>query len=185
MSQNNFRSVFTAVAIAASAPILQYIESDSRNNPLKDLLTYQQPYESGPLRVLYPRSTDHYIITQHEEKRIERESLEMQDRFLAMKHSFMRYRKDISSDELSYFTSVANVLCKLDFKDNISSYNESDKCIDTVLRLSNGLTLSISSFLDEDINAPMVFSIHRGRMLLVTDEMPISEIVKTINSVVS
>ena len=109
----------------------------------------------------------------------------MQDRFLAMKHSFMRYRKDISSDELSYFTSVANVLCKLDFKDNISSYNESDKCIDTVLRLSNGLTLSISSFLDEDINAPMVFSIHRGRMLLVTDEMPISEIVKTINSVVS
>ena len=78
---------------------------------------------------------------------------------------------------------LSNTLCKLKFVDNISSYNESDFSLDTILKLSNGLKLSISQFLDEDIDSPVVFSIHRGKTLLISDEMPIAEIVNIINSV--
>lgn len=135
--------------------------------------------------VYYPLLKKQYVVTKDEDSRIEKTSLDMQNRFHAMKHSFNRYGKGIPTEKYGFFNLVANTLCKLDFNDIVSSYNEDDLSIDTVLRLSNGLTLSISSFIDENINSPMVFSIHRGNMLLVADQMPINDIVETIKSVIA
>ena len=131
----------------------------------------------------YPHSTEEYVRTRHDVNKIDRASMAMQSRFHAMKLSFMHYSDGMPSDKLSYFTYMANALCKLDFKDNVSSYNNGDASIDMVLKFSNGLTLSVSSFVDEEEGAPMVFSLHRGHTLLVSDELPVNEIVKTINSV--
>lgn len=156
--------------------------ADSECHSLNKDITIAQLYNSGPMMMFYSHSTAEYVRTQYEQK-IDNESEEMQKRFKAIKHSFARYSEGFPSEKQGHFSLMANALCKLDFKDNISSYNKDDDSIDTVLKLSNGLTLSISCFVDEDEDAPMVFSIHRGKALLVSDELPVEEIVRKINSV--
>lgn len=157
--------------------------ADSEYHPSNKDISVEQLYNSGPMMMFYSHSTDKYVRTQYIEQKIDQKSKEMQCRFHAMNNSFTRYNKGFPSDKQGHFSLMANALCKLDFTDNISSYNKDDDSIDTILKLSNGLTLSISCFVDEDENAPMVFSLHRGTTLLVTDEMPVEEIVRKINSV--
>ncbi len=108
---------------------------------------------------------------------------ETSHRFEKIKNSFYKHCIDFPADKRGYILELANRVCQLHFTDNLSEYNKFDETIDTVLKLSNGQTLSISQFLDEEIDAPVVFSIHRGKELLVTDEMPLQEVVNTINSV--
>ena len=49
--------------------------------------------------------------------------------------------------------------------------------------MSGGLTLTLSQFIDDEVDAPVVFSIHRGTELLVSAEMKLGELAKTINEV--
>jgi hypothetical protein len=156
--------------------------ADSEYHPSNKDISVEQLYNSGPMMMFYSHSTDKYVRTQYEQK-IDKESDEMQKRFRSMKHSFARYSEGFPAEKQVFFTAMANALCKLDFRDNVTSYNTDDASIDTILKLSSGLTLSISCFIDEDTDSPMVFSLHRGTTLLVTDEMPVEEIVRKINSV--
>ena len=113
---------------------------------------------------------------------VKAENDESLQRFEQIKNSFSKHSIGFPVEKKNYILELANRVCQLPFIDNLSEYNEFDRAIDTVLKLSNGQTLSISQFIDEEIEAPVVFSIHRGKELLVTDEMPLWEIVDTINS---
>lgn len=179
-------TLVTSVAIAATAPMApmaQNREMTSSLSPMRYIDASGQLNKSGFLMVNYPHSAEYYFITREVEKRINDETMKMQSRFQSMKRSFLRYSEGFPQEKQSYFALMADALCKLDFKDNLSSYNRGDASIDTVIKLKNGITLRVSCFIDDEIDAPMVFSIHRGRTLLVTDELPVSEIVNTINSV--
>lgn len=183
MSQNNINTIFTAFAIAATAPLTQAKGADSLSLPIGNYVAFDKQYKSGSLTMYYHHATEEYVRTQHSVSKMERSSVEMQTRYQAIKNSFAKYNKSFPADKQTYFSQMANALCKLEFHDNVSSYNVADASIDTVLKLSNGLTLSISCFVDEDIDSPMVFSLHRGKVLLVSDALPVGEIVRTINSV--
>ena len=176
-------TLVTSVAIAATAPMVQNREMTSSFSPMRYIAAAEQLNKSGYLIVNYPHSAESYFITQEAEKRINNETMRMQSRFQSMKRSFLRYNEGFPQEKQSYFAIMADALCKLDFEDNVSSYNQADASIDTVIKLKNGITLRVSCFIDDEIDAPMVFSIHRGRTLLVTDELPVSEIVNTIISV--
>ncbi len=183
MSQSNINTVFTAFAIAATAPLIQSKGADSLSVPIGYYVAFDKQYKSGALTMYYTHATEEYVKTQHSISKMERDSVEMQARYQAIKNSFSKYGRKFPADKQPYFSHMANALCKLQFRDNISSYNDADASIDTVLKLTNGLTLSISCFIDEDVNSPMVFSLHRGKVLLVSDALPVGEIVRTINSV--
>lgn len=183
MSQSNINTVFTAIAIAATAPLIQTKGADSLSVPAGNYVAFDKQYKSGTLTMYYTHATEEYVRTQQLTSRMERGSVEMQTRYQTIKNSFAKYGKSFPADKQQYFSHMANALCKLEFRDNVSSYNKDDSSIDTVLKLSNGLTLSISCFVDEDVDSPMVFSLHRGKVLLVSDVLPVGEIVRTINSV--
>ena len=183
MYQNQYNIFLTSAAIMMFYMPNSIIDRESYYSMYPSISMEQLYNKSGAMMSFYPHSTDNYVRTQYKEQRIDQKSKEMQRRFLAMNHSFMRYSEGFPAEKQGHFSLMANALCKLDFKDNVSSYNKDDDSIDTVLKLSNGLTLSISCFVDEDEDAPMVFSIHRGTTLLVSDELPVEEIVRKINSV--
>lgn len=174
-----------AITLATAAPAfpLANIGVDTSSQTKWTQVNHTQFQQSGPMMIFFPHSTKDYIRKQSIESPIDKVSLEMQKRYQAILQSFNHYNKGFPSEKQSYFSQMANELSKLEFNDNVSSYNDMDASIDSVLKLANGLTLSISRFVEDDMEAPMVFSIHRGRMLLVSDELPIDEIVSTINSV--
>ena len=176
-------TIVTSVAIAATAPMVQNREMASSLSPMRYIAASEQIHKSGYLIVNYPHSAESYFKTQEAEKRINNETMNMQSRFKSLTRSFIRYNEGFPQEKQNYFALMADALCKLDFKDNVSSYNKADASIDTMVKLKNGLTLRVSCFIDDEMDAPMVFSIHRGRTLLVTDELPVSGIVNTINSV--
>lgn len=191
MSQDK-NSSFVPLGVKAAATTVMLVATATAlpgkpvENPLqtsRNNVEYAQSRMSGPLMIYYPHATEEYSPTQSQSRQIDRAAREMQRRFEAIKHSFARYGTGLPAEKMNYFSVMANALCKLDFKDNVSSYNSEDESIDTVLKLKNGLTLSVSCFVDEDTDAPMVFSLHRGKTLLVSDELPVNEIVKTIISV--
>ena len=149
--------------------------ADSEYHDMSKGISIEQSYKDSGITIkLYPHSKEEYVRTQYQEQTIDKKSKEMQRRFQSMNHSFMRYSEGFPTEKQVHISLMANALCKFDFNDD---------SIDTVLKLSNGLTLSISCFVDEDEDAPMVFSIHRGKTLLVSDELPVEEIVRKINSV--
>lgn len=188
MSQNS-TGTFTPILIiatltAASTDVMQ--QAFVANNGLATYSTYENcenSKTSGMPIAFYNHTSGNFVRSMSMEETIGLESIQMQERHKAIEDSFSKYSKGFPVGKKDFLSVLSNSLCKLKFVDNISSYNESDFSIDTILRLSNGLKLSISQFLDEDIDSPVVFSIHRGKTLLISDEMPIAEIVNIINSV--
>lgn len=180
-STGTYTSIFIVAALTVtSSDAMQQpyvINNNLSTNPIHEIC--ENSKASGLPTVLYNNilgTSTHYIST-------DLESIKMQQqRHKAIEDSFSKYSCGFPTDKMQYFSHLSNLLCRIKFVDNISSYNEDDFSIDIILKLSNGLKLSISQFLDEDINAPVVFSIHRERTLLVSDEMPIIEIVNNINS---
>lgn len=174
-----------AITLATAVPAfpLANIGVDTSSQTAWIQVNHTQSQQSGPMMIFFPHSTKDYIKMQSTESPIDEVSLAMQKRYQAILQSFNHYSKGFSSDKQCYISQIANELSKLDFSDNVSSYNDVDASIDSVLKLANGLTLSISRFIEDDMEDPMVFSIHRGRTLLISDELPIGEIVSTINSV--
>ena len=139
---------------------------------------------SGIPITLYINVAKNFIRSTSEDMPMDAASEEALRRCNMIKNSFSKHKVGFPDEKMSYLDELANIVCHLQFKDNISEYNEYDETIDTVINLSNGLTLSISQFLCEKKDAPVVFSIHRERELLVTDAMPLKEVIDTINSVV-
>ncbi len=102
-------------------------------------------------------------------------------RYDALVESFKKYDAKFPADKNGAYEALFEKISQLQFVDNVASYNEWDNSIDIILKLSNGLKVSISQFLDDE-DASVVFSIHRGKTLLVADEMPVSELVSTLNA---
>lgn len=187
MSQTNTYSAIVAAAAMAlvSAPYEVPIKvAEVQRQSSRSLMEYARfNNKSGSFLIFYSHASENYYRTQNTDSLIDHVSIEMQTRFHAIKSSFLHYCEGFPKEKMNHFTIMANALCKLEFIDNASSYNNIDESIDTVLKLRNGLTLSISSFVGDSEDAPMVFSLHRGQTLLVSDELPVNEIVRTINSV--
>ncbi len=175
-----------SIALATAAPIFPNgtigLGTSSQNTWIQE--THIQSQKSGPMMVFFPHSSKDYQVMNSTESPIDKVSQEIQRRYQSILQSFGNYNKAFPLEKQSYLFQMANELSKLEFNDDVSSYNDLDASIDSVLKLANGLTLSVSCFIEDDIEAPMVFSIHRGRELLVSDELPIDEIVSTINSVI-
>lgn len=188
MSQNS-TGTFTSILIVAtltvaSSDVMQQFYA--ANNGLSTYSTCENcenSKTSGMPIAFYNYASGNFVRSMSMEEPIESESIQMQERHKAIEDSFFKYSNGFPHEKRDYLSMLSNSVCKLQFIDNISLYNETDFSIDTIIKLSNGLKLSISQFLDEDVDAPVVFSIHRGKTLLISDEMPIAEIVNIINSV--
>lgn len=187
-SANTYGAFFVAatVALASAASEMSVKSTDILQQSSRSWMEYTQSFnKSGSLMIYYPHASENYFISKNTDSLIDQVSMEMQSRYQSIKRSFIRYSDGFPKDKQNHFAIMANALCKLEFSDNVSSYNKIDESIDTVLKLKNGLTLSVSSFVDEEAEAPMVFSLHRGQTLLVSDELPVNDIVRTINSVIA
>lgn len=182
-STGTFTTFFISVAMLSASSMEQYLA-------LSSMGTYQinetaHLYQTGSLISYYNYGSSGFERSNSYIDPIDVESIDMQKRYQSISNSFAKYRMGFPMGKNDYFKVLSNALCKLSFDDNVTSYNEFDESIDVVLRLSNGLRLSISMFLNEDIEAPVVFSIHRGRTLLVSDELHIEDIVSTIKTIVA
>lgn len=111
------------------------------------------------------------------------EDKDRQYRFKAIQRSFLRHCDGLPNDKMKYMEYMANEMCGISFCDNISEYNSIDATIDTIFKMSGGLTLTLSQFIDDEVDTPVVFSIHRGTDLLVSAEMKLGDLAKTINEV--
>ncbi len=185
MLQSSKVQFWATVAIAATAPLISINDASTDSVRVQVNTVIEQPYQSGPFMSFYSHSVIEYIRSNSNFEKIDEVMVAMQDRYKALKGNFSRYSDGFPDEKANYFFQMANVLCRLDFNDGFTSYNKSDASIDSVLDLRNGLTLSVSRFIEDNLEAPVVFSIHRGRKLLVSDELPVDEIISTINSVIA
>lgn len=178
-STNTFTmtAVVAAIVAASSGCLLQW------NQPDISLLAQQskemEDYKNGSGRpmLIYNHAAAHVEMTMKQERAVNIASIKMQLRYERIERSFGDNSQGFPEAKCNYVKRLANAVCRLPFVDNLTTYNDDDETIDTMLRLSNGLKLRISQFIDEDIEAPVVFSIHRKKILLVSDELPIDEIV--------
>lgn len=182
-STNTF-SFITVVALITTA-----MTGDLHNQECLDNLLCQDPSSgisasSGAPIMFYNHSSEVYSKSMEIDKPINQSSLDAQLRFEALSESFKKNSQGFPQEKKGYFLKIANILCKMPFVDNVSSYNDVDESIDTVVKLPNGMKLSISQFLDENDEAPVVFSLHRGKILLVSDELPIEDVVNTLNQLI-
>lgn len=159
------------------------------NQECLDLLISQSPnngvcVSSGAPIMFYNHSSEVYSKSTEIDKPIGKSSLDAQQRFKFLSESFKKNNQSFPQEKNGYFLKMANTLSRIPFVDNVSSYNDDDETIDTVVKLPNGMKLSISQFLDDNVEAPVVFSLHREKTLLVSDELPIEDIVETLNQLI-
>lgn len=185
MPQKSISRLFTTFAIAATAPLVSTNTNAASSISVEGEIPFVHLYKSGHEMIRFFHAEEMYIKTCDEGKGIDQATVAMQERFQSLKRSFFRYNDGFPEEKRGYFLQLADALCKLSFKDNITSYNRTDESIDTIIKLSNGLTLSVSRFIDDGLDAPVVFSVHRGSILLVSDELPINEVVATLISLAS
>lgn len=184
ISTGTFNTVFAiAIFAASSGDDVQQSFGVQDFSSCSAIEIYEDSKTSGRPIAFYDQTSKGFSRSMSIENPVEDESIQMQRRYKAIEKSFLKHSNGFPSEKKEYLSVLSNSVCRLQFKDNVSSYNEYDNSIDTILKLSNGLKLSISQFIDEKIDAPVVFSIHRGKTLLISDEMPINEIVNIINSI--
>ncbi len=184
---NTYSAVVIMVAIAAaSTGGIQLKEPSDAESLVKSVYAASSScMSSGDAIVFYNSASEEISATYNEEGRVEIHSVKMQLRHQAIERSFAKHSEGFPATKKNYLMQLANQVCMLPFYDNVSSYNNDDESIDTVLKLTDGTILSLSQFLNDDVEAPVVFSIHRNNTLLVADELPLVEIVQTINSVIA
>lgn len=178
--------VLASLAITSSGSFQQpFMIKESTPYHINEIYENHRMDGTGTPISFYNRKSRYFGRSDSASMPVDKESIKMQQRYRAIKESFSKNCEEFPIEKNEYIEMLSNQICKLHFNDNISMYNKYDESIDTIIFLSNGLKLSVSQFLDEDIDAPAVFSIHRGQALLISDAMPINEIIDTINSVVS
>lgn len=100
-------------------------------------------------------------------------------RYTKLQKSFLLNLHGFTIGNMSFFEDMANVLCNIPFESVIASYNEYDESIDIKMSLSYNIKLSISRFVDiNDDN--VVFSIHRNKRLLISNEMRLIDLEQKI-----
>lgn len=142
-----------------------------------------QNYRSGLPMSFFTSSSLKFEASETQNFTMSAEDKERQYRFKAIQRSFLRHCDGLPNDKMIYLEYMANEMCGISFRDNISEFNIIDATIDTIFKMSGGLTLTLSQFIDDEIDAPVVFSIHRGTELLVSAEMKLGELAKTISEV--
>lgn len=178
-------AIMVAIAAASTGGIQIKAPSDAELLAQSVYVAGSSNKASGAAIVFYNSASEEISAAKNEEGRVEISSVKMQLRHQAIERSFTKHSEGFPTAKKNYLMQLANLVCKLPFYDNVSSYNNDDESIDTILKLTDGTTLSLSQFLNDDVEAPVVFSIHRNNTLLVADELPLAEIVQTINSVIA
>lgn len=182
-------AIMVAITAASSGGLILKNPSDVEllSNSVSVASGYNKALEtSGDTILFYDHASDVFSAAKNEEGPADIGSIKMQLRNQLIVRSFSKHSMGFPVDKTPYVIQLANLVCKLPFSDNVLSYyNNDDETIDTVLKLIDGTTLSLSQFLNDAIDAPVVFSVHRNKSLLIADELPLMEIVQTINSVIS
>jgi len=130
---------------------------------------------SSGLFVIFSKSSQDNTIDETE--------LSKQRRFISLKKSFMKNLHGFDVENMKYADEMLNSLCCIPFDKNIVSYNEFDKSIDILISLPFNLHASVSRLL-EDEDDVVVFNIHRGSKLLVSNELQINELSSKLTSIV-
>lgn len=178
-------AIMVAIAAASTGDFQIKAPSDAELSAQSVYVAGAANKASGDAIVFYNSASEEISAANSEEGRVKIRSIKMQLRHQAIERSFAKHSEGFPIVKKNYIIQLANQVCKLPFYDNISSYNIDDESIDTILKLTDGTTLSLSQFLNDDVESPVVFSIHRNKTLLVADELPLTEIVQTINSVIA
>lgn len=173
-----------ALASASTTDAPSQTVPDEGQRIIAEIMMSVSTKQTGDMIFNYKEASEMLSFSQNRLSAVDITSVKRQLRYRNLEENFMLNCGHISKDKRGYIEKLANEVSILPIVDYITSYNEYDESLDTVLKINDGLTLSISQFLDEDLDAPSVFSIHRGSKLLVSDELPISEIIRRYHSVI-
>lgn len=176
----------SGIALGASgasldSTVLQALTSEGSSWGAKSELV--QKYRSGLPMSFFTSSSLKYEASETQNLTMSAEDKDRQYRFKAIQRSFLRHCDGLPNNKMKYMEYMANEMCGIPFRDNISEYNSIDATIDTIFKMNGGLTLTLSQFIYDEVDAPVVFSIHRGTELLVSAEMKLDELATTINEV--
>ena len=139
---------------------------------------------SGGIISQFKSSSDTFYRSDSQGKIITREEIERQQRYDKIKASFLRNKGDFANKDMLYFSRLASVMQYVPFIDAVSSFDGYDNTLYSRYKLPGNLTLSVSQFLDESVDAPVVFSIHRNKALLVSSEMDLHELMQKMLGVI-
>lgn len=128
------------------------------------------PYEAINKGRLY---SSNYRETESSYKELTELEVALNDRLKALRRNFNRNSNDVSQQVSMIFSSMANKLAVLPFDDNLSFYNAEDRSVDIKVMMPQDFCLNVSHFVDDDDY--VVFTLHKGRKLLVADELRIEE----------
>lgn len=170
-----------ASGASVDATLKQTLSSEGSSWGAKTELV--QNNRSGLPMSFFTSSSLKYEASETQNLTMSAEDKNRQYRFKAIQRSFLRHCDGLPNDKMKYMEYMANEMCGIPFRDNISEYNSIDATIDSIFKMSGRLTLTLSQFIDDGVDAPVVFSIHRGTELLVSAEMKLDELAKTINEV--
>lgn len=174
-----------ALASASTTDAPSQTVPDEGQRIIAEIMMPVSTKQSGDMIFSYKEASEILSLSQNRLSAVDITSVKRQLRYKSIEENFRLNCGQMPQDKRGYMEKLANEVSLLPIVDYITSYNENDESLDMVLKINDGLTLSISQFLDEDLDAPSVFSIHRGSRLLVSDELPISEIISRYHSVIT
>ena len=174
-----------ALASASTTDAPSQTVPDEGQRIIAEIMMPVSTKQSGDTIFSYKEASEILSLSQNRLSAVDITSVKRQLRYKSIEENFRLNCGQMPQDKRGYMEKLANEVSLLPIVDYITSYNEYDESLDMVLKINDGLTLSISQFLDEDLDAPSVFSIHRGSRLLVSDELPISEIISRYHSVIT
>lgn len=174
-----------ALASASTTDAPSQTVPDEGQRIIAEIMMPVSTKQSGDMIFSYKEASEILSLSQNRLSAVDITSVKRQLRYKSIEENFRLNCGQMPQDKRGYMEKLANEVSLLPIVDYITSYNEYDESLDMVLKINDGLTLSISQFLDEDLDAPSVFSIHRGSRLLVSDELPISEIISRYHSVIT
>ena len=174
-----------ALASASTTDAPSQTVPDEGQRIIAEIMMPVSTKQSGDTIFSYKEASEILSLSQNRLSAVDITSVKRQLRYKSIEENFRLNCGQMPQDKRGHMEKLANEVSLLPIVDYITSYNEYDESLDMVLKINDGLTLSISQFLDEDLDAPSVFSIHRGSRLLVSDELPISEIISRYHSVIT
>jgi hypothetical protein len=125
-----------------------------------------------------------YTKTASENMHIDESLLERKKRYDRLRSSFINNLHGFHVKKNNVAEEVFNALSALPFSNNVSNYDEFDDSINVIMNLPRQLKLSVARLMDEE-DSTVVFSIHQGTRLLVSNEMPIEQLVKDLNDLIN
>lgn len=172
---------FTLVAgttLAASSAMAQ-IPMPYSNRSVGITMSYDAKGErSGStfdMNIVLEDNTIKFSRTNSTENQLTPEMIAATHRYAQLVGSFSASKLNYPACSIDVFRDLANIVCNIPFKTVISSYNPYDESVDLVLKMDFNINLSISKFIDDD-DDNVVFSIHRHKRLIVSNEMPLRDV---------